>query len=82
MLGLDHVLTSLAPSNYTLDRMITQFPDFFANVSDIIAASGKDTVQAFLSWKIVQANAGRIEAPEMKPYLRFMNKLSGKVSKH
>ncbi|KAH8907243.1 zincin [Coniochaeta sp. PMI_546] len=78
ILGLDHVLTSLVPSNYTLDRMITQFPDFFANVSDIIASSGKDTVQAFLSWKIVQATASRVEAPEIKPYTQFMNKLSGK----
>lgn len=62
--------------------MITQFPEFFANVSDIITSSGKDTVQAFLSWKIVQATAGRLEAPEIKPYTRFMNRLSGKVSKH
>jgi endothelin-converting enzyme len=79
ILGLEHVLTSLVPSNYTLDRMITSFPDFFANMSDILASSGKDTVQAFLSWKVIQATVGRVEAPEMKPYTQFMNKLSGKV---
>jgi len=62
--------------------MITQFPDFFANLSDIISSSGKDTVQTFLSWKIIQATAGRVEAPEIKPYTRFMNQLSGKVSDH
>lgn len=59
--------------------MITQFPDFFADISDIITSSGKDTVQAFLSWKIIQATAGQVEAPEIKPYTQFMNKLSGKV---
>ncbi|KAB5582760.1 hypothetical protein GE09DRAFT_1076327 [Coniochaeta sp. 2T2.1] len=78
VLGLDHVLPSLVPSNYTLDRMITSFPDFFANLSDIISSSGKDTVQAFLSWKIIQSTAGQVEAPEIKPYTQFMNKLSGK----
>jgi endothelin-converting enzyme len=62
--------------------MITQFPDVFANISDIISASGKDTVQAFLSWKIIQAEAGRVDAPEIKPYTRFMNKLAGKVGIH
>jgi endothelin-converting enzyme len=32
-----------------------------------------------LSWKIIQSTAGRVEAPEIKPYIQFMNKLSGKV---
>lgn len=82
ILGLDHVLTTLVPSNYTLDRMITQFPDFFVNLADIITSSGKDTVQAFLSWKIIQSTAGTVEAPEVKPYTQFMNKLSGKVRLH
>jgi endothelin-converting enzyme len=60
--------------------MITQFPDFFANLSDIVTSSGKDTVQTFLSWKIIQATAGRIEAAEIKPNTQFWNKLSGKVA--
>lgn len=79
ILGLDHVLPSLAPANYTLDKLITSFPEFFTNVSDILSASSKDTIQAFFSWKVIQATAGSVIAPEVKPYTRFMNQLAGKV---
>lgn len=79
ILGLDHVLTSLAPANYTLNKLSTSFPDFFRNVSDILSASSKDTVQAFFSWKVIQATAGSVIAPEVKPLTRFMNQLTGKV---
>lgn len=79
ILGLEHVLTSLAPSNYTLDKLIASFPDYFRNVSDILAANSKDTIQAFLSWKVIQSTASSVIAPEVKPYTRFMNQLAGKV---
>ncbi|KAK1772594.1 zincin [Phialemonium atrogriseum] len=78
ILGLEHVLTSLAPSNYTLDKLIASFPDYFRNVSDILAANSKDTIQAFLSWKVIQYTASSVIAPEVKPYTRFMNQLAGK----
>jgi endothelin-converting enzyme len=80
ILGLDHVLTSLAPSDYKMDKLITSFPDFFRNVSDILGGTTKETIQAFLSWKVIQNTASYVQAPEVKPYTQFINKLSGKVS--
>lgn len=79
VLDIEHFLSALVPSNYTLDKMITQFPDYFANVSDIITSTSKDTFQGFLSWKIIQATATLVEAPELTPYIQFSNVLAGKV---
>jgi endothelin-converting enzyme len=78
-LGLDYVLSSMAPSNYTLDKLVVSFPKFFSNVSDIVAASSNDAIQAFLSWKVIQSSVGAVIAPEVKPYKQFMNRLQGKV---
>jgi endothelin-converting enzyme len=79
ILDIEHILTSLVPSDYTLDRMITQFPEFFANVSSILETTAKDTLQGFLAWKVIQATATLVDAPELKPYIQFSNRLAGKV---
>lgn len=79
ILGLDYVLPRLVPVNYNLDTMITSFPDFIANVSDILKTTSKDTIQAFLSWKVIQSTYTYVEATEIKPYVQFLNKLTGKV---
>lgn len=78
ILGLQNVITSLAPSNFTVGRMITSFPDFFTNVSDILSSASEDSLQTFLSWKVIQATAGSVRTSEVKPYTQFMNKLFGK----
>lgn len=79
ILGLDSVLPALSPSNYTLDTLIASFPAFFGNLSDILTATPKDTIQAFFSWKVIQATYTYVKAPEVKPYTRFLNQLGGKV---
>ena len=78
-LGLEHVLGSLVPSNYTLDQIITQFPDFFANVSSIINKTSKETLQGFFYWKLVTSSIGYLSAPELTPWTQFQNKLRGKA---
>ena len=78
-LGLEEVLKALAPSNYTLDMMITQFPEFLSNVSDYLATVPKDTFQTFLFWKAIQNTESDLEADELKPLKRFYNVLSGRV---
>lgn len=78
-LGLDKVLKSLVPSGYEIDQMITSFPEYFTNVSDIISATSRETVQGFFLWKVIQGSASDVEAPEVKPYKRFMNQLEGQV---
>lgn len=81
-LGLDHVVQSLAPSNYTVNRTITSFPEFLQNVSSILSDSPKEAIQGFFVWKVIQNTANLVEAPEVKPYKQFVNTLSGKVSHH
>ncbi|KAL1883086.1 hypothetical protein VTK73DRAFT_10012 [Phialemonium thermophilum] len=78
VLGLEYVLKSLAPSDYTMDKLISSFPEFLGNLSDILAVTSNDTIQAFLSWKVIQAASDSVVAPEVKPYIQFMNRLSGK----
>ncbi|KAH8899562.1 zincin [Thozetella sp. PMI_491] len=78
-LGLDHVLKALVPSNYTVDRMITQFPDFFKNVSTILADTPVTTVQNFFYWRLIVAYASSVIAPEIVPWTQFQNKLKGKA---
>lgn len=78
-LGLEDVLKALVPSNYSLDRMITAFPEYLTNLSDYLSTAPKDTVQTFLYWKAIQNTASWIEADELKPLKSFNNILSGRV---
>ncbi len=77
--GIDYVLKSLVPSNYTPDQLITAFPDFFLNASSIVEQTSKDTLQGFFYWKLITASAAYLEAPELEPYKQFQNKLQGKA---
>lgn len=78
-LGLDRVLESLVPAKYPLHNMITAFPGYLGNVSSIISGTSRETLQAFFFWKAIQSLADAVEAPELKPYTQFVNKLQGKV---
>ncbi|KAL8342656.1 hypothetical protein RB601_004835 [Gaeumannomyces tritici] len=77
-LGLEKVLKSLAPTNYTIDRMITSFPPFLSNVSALLSNTPSDTVKGFFQWKAIQGLAQTVDATELKPYNQFMNRLGGK----
>ncbi|TLD25650.1 hypothetical protein PspLS_06072 [Pyricularia sp. CBS 133598] len=77
-LGIDKVLKALAPSNYTIDRMITAFPGFLGNVSKILTSAKPETVKGFLQWKVIQSLASAVDAPELKPLTQFNNKLAGR----
>lgn len=49
------------------------------NLTDILSSTPKDVLQTYLLWKTIQKYSSVIEADELKPYSRFMNKLQGKV---
>ena len=78
-LGIDRVLKGLVPSDYTVESLITQFPDFWMNVSSIIEKTPKDTLQGFFYWKLISASAPYLSAPELTPWTQFQNKLRGKA---
>lgn len=66
------------PSNYTVDSLLVAFPEFLANVSQILSETSKATVQSYLIWNVISAHYGRVEGPEVQPISRFFNVLAGK----
>jgi endothelin-converting enzyme len=85
-LGLDHVIKSMVPSNYSIDdhNMITSFPTYFTNLSSLLDKTPKETVQSFLIWKLITSRAALFEGAgtAVDPYLRFRKTLNGVVSFH
>lgn len=79
-LQLPKLLKSLAPQDYNIERIIVMAPDYLKTVSKLLDETPRDTLHAYLSWKVIQEFAGYIEADAIKPYKRFTNELQGKVS--
>ncbi|KAH6657052.1 hypothetical protein BKA67DRAFT_513929 [Truncatella angustata] len=77
-LGYDSVITSLVPSNYTVETMLLAFPDFLANVSQIVSKTSKSTIQAYLVWNVIAAYYSDVKGPEVEPISRLFNVLAGK----
>jgi len=80
-LQLPKLLKSLAPKNYDVDRIIVMAPGYLKTVSKLLEETPRDTIQAYLEWKVIQVFGGYIEADAIKPYKRFTNELQGKVSR-
>ena len=80
-LGLDHVLKSLVPSNYTLDTVIVSFPSFFGNLSSLLEKTPKETLQSVYLWRLTVARSQNVEGPEILPWLKLTRKLGGRVSR-
>ena len=76
---LTKIIKKLAPSDYTTDRLIIGSPSYMKNLTDILSKTSRETLQTYFIWKVTQAFASEIEADEIKPYTRFVNKLQGKV---
>lgn len=79
---LADLIKILAPSDYTTNRLIVASPSYMKNLTQILSSTSRETLQTYFIWKVVQAFASKIEADEVKPYTRFMNKLQGKVVAH
>ncbi|KAI4592639.1 hypothetical protein KJ359_010541 [Pestalotiopsis sp. 9143b] len=77
-LGYDKVVETLVPSNYTVNSLLVAFPEFLANVSQILSETSKATVQSYLIWNVISAHYGHVEGPEVQPISRFFNVLAGK----
>ena len=77
-LSIPFILSSLAPSDYKPDRIIVGSPSYLKSVSSILRSASKETIQAYLVWKTVQAWASKVEHEALKPLRRFNNELQGK----
>lgn len=77
---LKALISGLAPSGADFGRVIVMAPKYLKELSIILAATDKEVVQNYFLWKAVQSLASYVDADAVKPYKRFRNVLSGKVS--
>ena len=77
--GIEEMVKTLAPSNYTGDKVMTAFPEVIRNISSIWAATPPEVVRAQLIWKVISGYSSVVSAPEIEPVNRFFRKLAGKV---
>ncbi|TVY92492.1 Endothelin-converting enzyme, partial [Lachnellula willkommii] len=75
---LSNIINSLSPSDVKTGRLIVMSPSYMRNLTDILSSTPKDVLQTYLLWKTIQKYSSVIEADELKPYSRFINKLQGK----
>ena len=77
-LSIPYIITALAPTGYTTDRIIVGSPSYLKAVASILKSTSVETLQAYFVWKTVQHYAYRVEDDALKPLLRFNNELQGK----
>lgn len=76
-ISIQHMVSSQAPK-FLPDRIIVGSPSYLTALSSILGNSSRETIQAYLVWKTVQAYGLHIEDDAVKPLGRFENKLQGK----
>jgi endothelin-converting enzyme len=64
---------------YVPSKVIVGSPDYLKSLSTILRSQNRETVQAYLVWKVISAWGGSVEDDALKPLLRFRNKLQGKA---
>lgn len=77
-LSASRIISALAPSNFSTDRIIVGSPDYMKSVSKILEKTDNGTIHGYFMWKVVQAYASSVEDSAVKPLMQFKNKLQGK----
>ena len=77
-LSIKHLISSLAPSGYSPNKLIVGSPSYLQAVSRLLEETSRETLQAYFVWKTVQAYAYEVEDDALKPLKRFDNELQGK----
>ncbi len=67
---LSSILKSLVPGDYDIDRVIVMAPQYLQNLSKLLDATSKETLHAYVSWKVIQAYGDYIEATNSHQTLR------------
>jgi endothelin-converting enzyme len=60
-------------------KVIVTSPDYLKSLSKLLHTQDRETLQAYLAWKVVASWGGSVESDAVKPLLRFRNKLQGKA---
>ena len=63
---------------YLPNKIIVESPDYLRAVSRLLTESTRETIQAYLAWKIVQVHGPKIISEAVKPLLRLNNQLEGR----
>jgi len=72
------IVTNLT-KGYTPPKVIVGSPDYLKSLSKILKSQDRQTVQAYLIWKVVSAWGSSVEDEALQPLLRFRNRLQGKA---
>ncbi|KAG9234476.1 peptidase family M13 [Amylocarpus encephaloides] len=75
---LAELIGKLEPTKVQTKGLIVSSPSYMSNLTSILSASSRGTLQTYFTWKAIQAYASYVEADEIKPYTRFANDLQGK----
>ena len=77
-LSMKTLITTLAPSGYTAEKVIVGSPSYLTELSSTLQKTRIEVLQAYFVWKTVQRYADKVEDDALKPLLRFTNELQGK----
>jgi endothelin-converting enzyme len=67
--SFEHIITELAPKDYSTDRVIVSSPAYLEGLSKLLSNAMPETLPAFLVWN---------EDPALKPLKQFNNIVQGK----
>lgn len=63
---------------YNPSKIIVASPEYLESLANILASQDRETIRAYLIWKVVQSYGGVVEDDAVEPLRRFNNKLQGK----
>lgn len=61
----------------SLNQVILTDPDYYGNLSSIIASTSRETLQAYFQWHLIRDWAGGLHREISKPLRVFSNQLAG-----
>lgn len=59
-------------------KIIVASPEYLETLYSIVTSEKRETIQAYLAWKVVQSYGSAVEDDALTPLRRFNNKLQGK----
>lgn len=72
------LVNHFAPKGFKPSKVIVASPEYLKDLANILAKVDRETLRAYLVWKVVQSYGGVVESDSLEPLRRFSNKLQGK----
>lgn len=77
--GIQKIIKLLAPKDYDSAQITVTVPRYFANMSTLLDATPRTTIENYFIWKVIQGWESSVIAKEtFTPYRRLRNKLNGR----